>query len=175
MSDEMTREEAAALLKSHEEFSTPQTVTLNTGTIYSKLSDLERYQPKYAAFKSMGLVELTSVKIESRDKDPSKSIEGTRVSLTEKGLVESKSWNQSRENEWSITIATKELIAVIKIHKDGEGRLHGIEFSWRWAPNKTGEGLKFTPPAERAYARLAPQEKGWRIVNITPVGIAYPG
>lgn len=43
VSDEMTSDEAATLLKSHEMFATPQTVTLNTGTIHSRLSDLERY------------------------------------------------------------------------------------------------------------------------------------
>ena len=164
--DEMTREEAAKLLKGHEMFSATQTVTLNTGTIYAKLSDVERYQPKYTAFKSMGLIELTSVKIESSDKDPSKSTERTSVSLTEKGLAESKNWERVRENEWSITIAARELVEVIEIHKDGEERIHGIEFSWTWAPNKTGEMLKFTYATERAYAKLKRQDTGWRIVSI---------
>src|ERR1700730_13873357 len=71
-SDEMTSEEAAKLLKSDEMFAATQTVTLNTGTIYAKLSDVERYQPKYTAFKSMGLIEMISVKIDSPDKDPGK-------------------------------------------------------------------------------------------------------
>jgi hypothetical protein len=165
-SDEMTNEEAAKLLKSHEMFAATQTVTLNTGTIYAKLTDVERYQPKYTGFKSMGLIELTSVTIESPDKDPGKSTERTRVSLTEKGLGESKSWKQVRENEWSITTATRELVKVIEIHKDGEERIHGIEFSWTWAPSKTGESLKFTYPTERAYAKLKRQDTGWRIVSI---------
>jgi hypothetical protein len=165
-SDEMTSEEAAKLLKSHEMSSATQTVTLNTGTIYAKPSDVEHYQPKYTAFKSMGLIEVTSVKIESPDKDPSKSTERTRVSLTEKGLEESKSWKQVRENEWSITTATRELVKVIEIHKDSEERIHGIEFSWRWAPNKTGEALKFTYLTEKAYAKLKRQDTGWRIVSI---------
>ena len=165
-SDEMSNDDAAKLLKNHEMFSATQTVTLNTGTIYAKLSDVERYQPKYTAFKSMGLIELASVTIESSDKDPSKSTERTRVSLTEKGLAESKSWKQVRENEWSITTATRELIKVIEIHNDSEERIHGIEFSWTWAPNKTGEALKFTYATERAYAKLKRQDAGWRIVSI---------
>lgn len=164
--DEMSHEEAATLLKSHEMFSEVRTIKLNTGTIPARMSEVERYEPKYTAFKSMGLIELTSVKIESRDKDESKSSEGTRVSMTEKGLAESKAWKQTRENEWTITIATRALISVIEIHKDGEARIHGIEFSWTWAPTKTGEALKFSYPTERAYAKLTPQEKGWQIVSI---------
>ena len=72
-SDEMTNEEAAKLLKSHEMFAATQTVTLNTGTIYASPSDVERYEPKYTAFKSIGLIELTGVTVESPDKDPAKA------------------------------------------------------------------------------------------------------
>jgi hypothetical protein len=165
-SDEMTSEEAAKLLKGHEMFAATQTVTLNTGMIYAKVSDVERYQPKYAAFKSMGLIELTSVKTDAPDKDPGNGTERTRVSLTEKGLQESKSWKQVRENEWSITAATRELIKVIEVHKNSEGRIHGIEFSWAWAPTKTGESLKFSYSTERAYAKLKLQDAGWQIVSI---------
>jgi hypothetical protein len=114
----------------------------------------------------MGLIQMSSVRIESSDRDARKSTEGTLVSLTAKGLAESKAWKLERENQWSITIATRELVKIIKIHKDGEERMHGIEFSWTWAPTKTGEALKFTYPTERAYAKLEHQETGWRIVSI---------
>ena len=166
--DEMTVEEAAKLLKSHEMFSATWTVTLNTGTIHASRADVEHYQPKYTAFKAMGLIELASVKIDAPDKnpDPDHSTEGTLISLTEKGLAESKNWKQKRENEWIITIATRELVKVIEIHKDGEGRIHGIEFSWAWVANKIGEALKFVYSTERAYAKLTREETGWRIVSI---------
>jgi len=111
------------------------------------------------------LIELASVKIEAPDKNSDHSTEDTRVSLTEKWLAASKNWKQNRENEWIITIATRELVKVIEIHKDGEGRIHGIEFSWAWAPNKIGEALKFGY-SERAYAKLTHEETGWRIVSI---------
>lgn len=166
VSEEMSHESASKLLKSHEMFSTVQTIKLNTGTIRASKSEVERYQPKYTTFKAMGLIELTSIRIESPDKDAHQSVEGTRVSLTTKGLVESKAWKHERENQWGIAIATRKLIEVIKIHKDRAERIHGIEFSWTWAPNKTGEALKFTYPAERAYAKLKLQENGWRIVEI---------
>ena len=55
---------------------------------------------------------------------------------------------------------------MIRIHIDSEQLIHGIEFSWRWAPNNTGESLKFTYPTERAYAKLKRQDTGWRIVSI---------
>jgi hypothetical protein len=169
-SDEISNDDAAKLLKSHEMFAAIQTVKLNIGTIQARVSDVEHYQPTYTGFKSMGLIELAGIKIESPDKDPKKTSEGTRVSLTEKGLKESTAWKQERENEWIITIAERQLVEVIKIHKDGEGRNHGIEFSWTWAPNKIGEGLKFSYPAERAYAKLERNGKDWRIVSIRVVG-----
>lgn len=169
-SDEMSTEEAARLLKTHEMFAALQTINLNTGTIRARLSDVEHYQPKYAAFKSMGLIELASVTIESSDKDPKKNTEGTLVSLTERGLKESTAWKKERENEWAVTIAERQLVEVIKVHKDDEGRIHGIEFSWTWAPNKVGEGLKFSYPSERAYAKLERDGKDWRIVSIRVLG-----
>jgi|GEM_PF-3515608 len=169
-SDEMSTQDAARLLKSHEMFAAIQTITLNTGTIQARASDVERYQPKYTAFKSMGLIELASVTIESSDKDPKKIIEGTRVSLTEKGLKESTAWKKEKENEWTITIAERQLVEVIKVHKDDEGRIHGIEFSWTWAPNRIGEGLRFSYPSERAYAKLERDGKDWRIVSIRVLG-----
>ena len=55
---------------------------------------------------------------------------------------------------------------MIEIHKDGEERIHGIEFSWTWAPSKTGESLQFTYPTERAYAKLIRKDTGWLIVSI---------
>lgn len=169
-SDEMSNDDAAKLLKSHEMFAAMQTIKLNTGTIQARSSDVERYQPKYTAFKSMGLIELASVTIESPDKDPKKNSEGTRVSLTEKGLKESTAWKKEKENEWAITIAERRLVEVIKIHRDGDGEIHGIEFSWTWAPNKIGEGLKFSYPNERAYAKLERNGKDWRIVSIRVLG-----
>lgn len=169
-SDEMSTEEAARLLKSHEMFAALQTIKLNTGTIQAKLSDVERYQPKYLAFKSMGLVELATITIESPDQDSKKNTEATRVSLTERGVKESAAWRQEKENEWVVAIADRRLVEVLKIHKDGEGRIHGIEFSWTWAPNKIGEALKFSYPNERAYAKLAYDGKDWKIVSIRALG-----
>ena len=169
-SDEMSTEEAARLLKSHEMFAALQTIKLNTGTIQARLADVERYQPKYLAFKGMGLVELTTITIESPDKDSKKNTEATRVSLTERGVKESAAWRQEKENEWIVTIADRRLVEIIKLHKDGEGRIHGIEFSWTWAPNKIGEALKFSYPSERAYAKLAYDGKDWKIVSIRALG-----
>ncbi len=168
--DEMGKEEAARLLKSHEMFAAFQTIKLNTGTIQARLSDVERYQPKYVAFKSMGLVELTTITIESADKDSKKNTEATRVSLTERGVKESAAWRQEKENEWIVTIADRRLVEIMQIHKDGEGQIHGIEFSWTWAPNKIGEALKFSYPSERAYAKLAYEGKDWKIVSIRALG-----
>lgn len=163
--DEMSHENAATLLNSHEMFSDVQTITLNTGTIPARMFDVEHYQPKYSAFKSAGLIELTSVDIESTDKDAAKSTEGTRVSLTKKGLEESKAWKQLRENEWTIIIATRKVVEVIKIHKQGE-LIQGIEFLWTWTTNEAGNALKFSYATERAYAKLELVEKSWRIVRI---------
>ncbi len=118
----------------------------------------------------MGLIELASITIESSDKDPKKNIEGTRVSLTERGLKESIAWKKEKENEWTVTIAERQLVEVIKVHKDDEGRIHGIEFSWTWTPNKIGEGLKFTYPSERAYAKVERDGKDWRIISIRVLG-----
>jgi len=162
----MTNEEAAKLLLSHDMFAALQTIKLNTGVIPARLSDVEHYQPKYTAFKTMGLIELNSVQIESPDSGRS---EATRVSLTEKGLTESKAWKQDRQDEWTITIATRKLVQVLSIPKL-EGRIQGIEFSWTWEPNKTGEAVKFTYATERAYAKLEPIEHGWRIVKIRALG-----
>jgi hypothetical protein len=164
--DTMTDDEAAKLVKSHEMFGIKATIVLNTGTIHASLSDVERYQPTYAAFKSIGLIELTSIKIESPDKDPKKTTEGTLVTLTEKGLAESRSWKQTRENAWSVDTAARDLVSVLSIQKDAEGRIHGIEFSWRCIPNDIGKALKLTCAPERAYAKLAHDDKGWRIVSI---------
>lgn len=163
--DEMSDKDAATLLKANEMFTIRQTVTLNIGTIHARLSEIEKYQPMYMTFKAMGLVELTSVKVESRDKDPQKSTEGTRVSLTEKGINESKSWKQEGENSWAIVIADRQLVEVLKIYKD-EKTIFGVEFSWTWVPNKIGEALKFSHQIEKAYAKLAPEGGGWKIVRI---------
>jgi hypothetical protein len=168
--DEMSIEDATKLLKSHEMFAAIQTIKLNTGTIKARLSDVEHYEPKYTAFKSMGLIDLASITIESPDKDPKNNSEGTRISLTEKGLKESIAWKKEAENEWTITIAERQLVEVIKVHKDDDGRIHGIEFSWTWAPNKIGEGLKFSYPSERAYAKLERDGKDWRIKTIRALG-----
>lgn len=169
-SDDLSSEEAARLLKSHEMFAAFQTIKLNTGTIQARLADVERYQPKYLAFKDMGLVELTTITIESADKNSKKSTEATRVSLTERGVKESAAWRQEKENEWIVTIADRQLVEIMKIHKDGEDRIHGIEFTWTWAPNKIGEALKFSYANERAYAKLAYDGKVWKIVSIRALG-----
>ena len=168
--DEMSNEDAATLLKKHEMFAATHTIKLVTGTVQAKLSDVERYQPNYAGLRSIGLVDLTSVTIESADKDPKKRHDWTSVSLTEKGLKESSTWTKESDNEWIVTIAVRQLVEVIKIHKDSEERIHGIEFTWTWAPNKIGEGLKFTYPPERAYAKLERDGKDWRIVSIRAIG-----
>ena len=169
VADEMSDEDAAKLLNSHEMFRAVQTIQLITGTIPARASEVERYQPQYTALKSLGLLELTSVKIDSPDKDANGSIEGTRVSLTEKGLQESKAWTQKRENEWTIIVAVRKLVEVTKIHKQGE-QIQGIEFSWTWAPNATGHALKRSYGTEKAYAKLEPHDNGWRIVSIHAVG-----
>ena len=166
--DEMSDEEAAKLLSSNEMFSSVESIRLNIGTIPARLSEVERYQPQYTAFKSMGLIELASVKIDSSDKDAKKSEEGTRVSLTEKGLQESEAWSQQRPNEWTIVVAVRKLVEVIKIHKQSE-RIQGIEFSWTWAPNATGDALKRTYGTEKAYAKLEPHDSSWRIVSIRAI------
>jgi hypothetical protein len=163
--DEMSKEEATTLLMSHEMFSELQTIKLNTGTIPARLSEVEHYEPKYTMFKSMGLIELSSIQMDSQDKDAAGRSEGTRVSLTEKGLTESKGWKEDRKDEWTITIATRRVVEVLSIPKLDE-RIQGIEFSWTWAANKTGEALKFSYQTERAYAKLERFEKGWRIVKI---------
>lgn len=168
--DEMSIEQAAKLIKYHQMFSDLQTIKLNTGVIQAKPSDVEHYEPKYGAFKSMGLIELNSITIESSDKDPKKTTEATRVSLTERGLKESTSWAKEKENEWTVTIAERRLVEIIKVHKDGDGLIHGIEFSWTWAANTIGEGLKFTYPTERAYAKLVRDGEDWRIVSIRALG-----
>jgi hypothetical protein len=169
VADEMSDEDAGKLLNGHEMFSDVQTIKLNTGTIPARVSEVERYQPQYTAFRSMGLLELTSVKIDSPDKDSNRSAEGTRVSLTEKGLQESKAWTQERENEWTIIVAVRKLVEVIKIHKQGE-QIQGIEFSWTWAPNATGDALKRSYGTEKAYAKIEPHDNSWRIVSIRAVG-----
>src|SRR6185503_20004375 len=93
-SEEMSNEEAARLLKSYETFAALQTIKLNTGTIQARPSDVERYHPKYLACKSMGLVELGTITIDSPDKDSKENTEATRVSLTERGVKESAAWRQ---------------------------------------------------------------------------------
>ena len=167
--DKMSDEDAAKLLNSHEMFRSVQTIKLITGIIPASVSEIAHYQPQYTAFKSMGLIELTSVKTDSPDKDANRSAEGTRVSLTEKGLQESKAWTQGGQNEWTIVIAVRKLVEVIKIHQQSE-RIQGIEFSWTWAPNATGEALKRSYETEKAYAKLEPHENGWRIVTIRAIG-----
>jgi hypothetical protein len=157
--DEMTKEEAFNLLMNHDMFREVQTIKLNTGIIPARLSEVEHYQPKYTAFKEMGLIELSSVTI-----DPDQR-EATRVSLTEKGLTESKEWKQERKDEWTITTATRRVVEVLSIPKLDD-RIQGIEFSWTWDANKTGEALKLSYAPERAYAKLEKFEKGWRIVKI---------
>jgi hypothetical protein len=164
--DQMTSDEAATLLKKHEMFAATQTIKLIVGTIHAKLSDVARYQPNYLALKEMGLIDLESATIESPDKDPAKNSEGTRVWLTDAGLKESASWAKGRENEWIITVAARRLVEIVKIHKDGEDRVHGIEFSWTWAPNKIGEGLKLSYASEKAYAKLERDGAEWRITSI---------
>ena len=64
----MNKEEAATLLLNHEMFADVQTIKLNTGTIPARMSDVDHYEPKYAAFKSLGLIELTSVRLNLRTK-----------------------------------------------------------------------------------------------------------
>lgn len=168
-SDEMSNEEAATLIKKHEMFGVTNTIKLVIGTVQAKLSDVEHYQPNYVGLRSIGLIDLASVTIESPDKDPKNSHDWTRVSLTEKGLKESEGWTKGGENVWIVTIAVRQLVEVIKVHKDGEERIHGIEFTWTWAPNKIGDGLKFTYPPERAYAKLERDGNDWRIVSIRAI------
>ena len=167
---EFTDKDATSLLRSHEMFKDPWVTQLRIGEIPATISDIEHYQPQYAVFKALGLIELNSVKIESSDAQTSHSTDRTLVSLTEKGISESKKWKQNRENEWEMPIAIREIVKIIKIHYDKEIPI-GIEFSWTYIPNKMGEALNFIYQTEKAYAKIEPSEGGWKIIKIRALSL----
>jgi hypothetical protein len=164
-SDRLTKEDAVTLIKNHTMFKDEMPVLVNTGVIHAPLADIERYQPKYLTLKSMGLVELSSTKIEPRDKGSSRSTEGTRVSLTEKGLTESKSWKQLRQDAWEVPVAKRVLVEVLEIHET-DRQIIGIDFSWLWEVNETGKALDLTFAPERARATFERKDNQWVISRI---------
>ena len=165
VSNDLSQKAAEELLKAHEMFASTQTITIYTGTAPASIAEFEKFQPTYPVLRDMGLIEMTPVKVDAPDKDPAKSIDGTQITLTQKGLDESRSWKKVRDNSWNITVADRRLVEVIAVHRD-EKTVQGIEFSWTWVPNRTGEALKYSYGAEKAFARVELVEDRWRIVRI---------
>jgi hypothetical protein len=166
--EELTVKAATALLRSHEMFKDPWITQLHIGEIHAKRGEVEHYRPQYTVFKSLGLIELIELKKESPESQTSISTEKTLVSLTDKGKSESKNWQQRRENEWQIPVATREVVEIMKIHYDKDVPV-GIEFSWTYVPNKMGEALKLTYQTEKAYAKIQFVEDGWKITKIRAI------
>lgn len=164
----LTKEEAANVVKEHPMFKDVIRVSVKTGVIHASLADIDRYQPKYSVLKSMGLVELTGVKIESRDEDTTKSTEGTRVSLTEKGVAESKSWKQLSETSWEIPAAKRVMVEVLEIYET-DGKITGIDFLWLWEVNPMGKALDFTFRPERARATFGRKNGEWKIASVRAI------
>jgi hypothetical protein len=162
----LTMKAATDLVRSHDMFKDPMVMVLRTGEIPAEIREIEHYQPQYVAFKTMGWIELTAIK--KADAQAPDSATKTLITLTEKGRDESKNWKQTRENEWQMPMAVKEVVEVIKIHYAGEIPA-GIEFSWTYTPNKLGEALKFTYRKEKAYATIQRLDGSWKIIKIRAI------
>jgi hypothetical protein len=164
--EELTLKTAMTLLRNHDMFKDPLMTVLRIGEIPAEIRDIEHYQPQYVAFKSLGLIDLTAIK--PAEAQGSASPAKTLITLTEKGKSESKNWKQTRENEWQMPMATREVVEVIKIHY-AKDQPAGIEFSWTYIANKVGEALKFTYQKEKAYATVQMLEGSWTIIKIRAI------
>lgn len=161
---ELSEEEAVDMVRHHEMFDFPWTIRIYTREIHLSIEELEQSQPYYSALKSLELIELSNPTEEtSEGKKPRK--DRTIVSLTEKGRLLSKEWQQPNENEWLITAATREFVEFVKFHRDGETSAR-VEFFWTCVTNKIGDAIGQQFRKEKAIAYLQFKEGKWQIRRI---------
>lgn len=161
---ELTAEDAVRLVRKHSMFDIRWTIRIHTTEIHMSPEELEHSQPYYSALKSLELIKLSNPTQETSEGKKTRT-DRTIVSLTEKGRLQSKDWQQPKENEWIIPIATREFVETIRFHKTGEDAA-GIEFFWTHVTNAIGEAMGQQFRRERAIAYFKFNEGKWQITAI---------
>lgn len=154
-SNSLTRPRAAEIISSGEEFKQPVVVTLlpeyrqsltliGAGSHTTPKTDfaLQRFLESHAelaVLDHLGLVDFKVSSIEYPDSASSPVV--VTSSLTEKGRVASRQWQQV-ENGWAIPIAKKEVVEVMGLTGgEGDSKTARAEYTWRWQPTEMGKSF----------------------------------
>lgn len=162
---EITEEMAVNLIRNHEMFDLPWTLTIYTREMHASIEDIERSQPYYSALKKAGLIDLSNPTEETSDGKKITRTDRTVISLTEKGRQLSKQWKQPKENEWVIIAAPRKFVEFLRFHRDRED-IASVEFYWTNEPNEIGEALGLKFRNEKAIAYIQFEEGEWRVRTI---------
>jgi hypothetical protein len=172
-SKEISRERAADLIRSNNEFKRPDGVKLLTGKFCYDWRNLRDVYTSYAPLESADLLKVSDLGAGCG----SMWLKRYNVELTSSGMARAKSWTTSDDKGWAtdaqgsttyfIPTASKELVEVTGITKDPEGGQAQAEFTWKWAPTEDASRFGKVPSAElkKGLASLQLYDDGWRIVN----------
>lgn len=163
-SQELTEKDAVTLIRKHAMFDITWNITIYTKEIHMSIQELESSQPYYSALKALELIELRNPTLETADGRKTRT-DRTIVSFTEKGRLQSKDWQQPRENEWVITVAVREFLEAVKFYNDQHGFAY-VEFFWTYTTNKIGEAMGQQFRKEKALAYFKFNEGAWQITRI---------
>jgi hypothetical protein len=161
---ELNRVRAADIIQSSGSFQESRKLPIATGGFCGSLEKFQQNDNKnaYIVLKSLGLVELTN------DGDWPECGGRTKVSFSDKGRVESKSWtlvesHPGTNDYWDIDIADREIVEITGITQGKEGEAK-VEFTWKWVPaNEIGKRLLIVNNVFRTAIQFQLYDDGWRV------------
>jgi len=165
-SKQLSRSQAARLIK--ESYTqTPQIgdnvkfiqfPVMTNGTIYQpgygdgvRMSDLQGYEEAgwiTFAVRSCGVIACVA-----------------NVSLTPKGVTQSKGWKEVLRNLWRVPISRRDFVEVTGITSQ-DPNTAVVEFTYRWVPTEDGKEWGAVPSApEASTANFRLYDDGWRLIQ----------
>jgi hypothetical protein len=159
-----TVDEARAVIEASPWFHEPKTVRLATGDLPTGAMTVEDLQADqvYRVMKDLDLIDIRP--------GPKGT---TTVTLTERGLEASRSWEWQKTVEgdgkrtwesWQVAVASKKIVQMLEPASGIPGTAV-VEFVWRWEPNPLGEKLVMQNEPVRTSTSFKRDERGWRIVS----------
>lgn len=162
-SKELTQERTVEIVKSSKDFQETISITLRpeyrqsltligTGSETTKKEEfaLRRFLESHADLAVLHHLGLVNFRVNNIEYPNSASSPVTVVSsLTDQGRSASNQWQQTG-NDWTITIAKKELIEVTGIARgQDESKTARVEYVWSWQPTSVGKSFDKSDSAYR--------------------------
>ena len=160
--DFLTRRLTADLISASSNFKTPQRFVLETGTLSSR----DYPSPEYLVLQHHGWISANPAPC-PRDLTPPPCWD---ILLTPSGVDVVRSAlppEQTRRSTLSIPVASRALVAVTGISKQGNSA--DVEFTWRWLPlNEIGAALYSADVHYKSSVGFRNYDDGWRMADSVP-------